>query len=354
MATKTAPPETLIELLSPEAYQLPAAPTRDRDHVRGAIAQAVAIGANVLAPPMLMDRVPDNYAVSVRVVAFDARFSDDDRKARSNGVYYLTDNGGYALHRVALDRLAAAAGIEDVPAECRVESPERFLWRATHTVRFQDFDGTIRKICRDDEYDLRELPDSWQGGKGDPMRRLFKAREKGAARCQSTAANRAIRAALGLKGAYTADEAAQPFVLFRLLYTPDLTNPAIAELVTATALGVVGELYGARAAAQARAAAPPVVEVETVGHVDDDDRGDGDREPDDDDDAPPPRREERRREPEPPPRPEATRPRTGGGYGGDAPRRRREPPPAHPDDDPDWSRDPQGSLVDDRRGGGRR
>ena len=61
---------------------------------------------------------------------------------------------------------------------------------------------------------------------------------------ETKAANRAIRAFLGIKGAYTWDEAARPFVYPALMWQPDMTDPEVRRMVTATELGIVGQVYG--------------------------------------------------------------------------------------------------------------
>jgi hypothetical protein len=185
---------------------------------------------------MQIDRVPDDYAISLRVVRLPADLSGD-----SNGVWYKQEGGKLALHYSALNILAQAAGITWLSV-LHERMGEPLLWRVVAKARCRLFDGTYREEIASREVDLREgsaLAKSLKPGQ------LGKMRTVGAEQCESKAKARVIRALLGLRSSYTVAEAKRPFVVPTLLYMPPNT-PEIRQMVAARELGIVSELYGPR------------------------------------------------------------------------------------------------------------
>lgn len=207
-----------------------------------------AASTSIAAPP------PD-HVIQLRLAAFPATFTDEDRKKRSNGHWYIVDGGKLALHRNALDQLASAAGLSDVRDGCRVELLAPYHWHATHTVQLLTLEGSIRQISRSVEIDLRDgAPETAAYGEDERGRKgLNNARKFGLRTAQSKAANRAIRAALGLQSAYEPAQAEKPFVFPALVYVPPSDDPEIRRMIAAQRLGIAAALYGpAPAAAPSR------------------------------------------------------------------------------------------------------
>lgn len=232
--------QTALTSIDPGAYGLPTAPVQNAAHAANALQTALQHGCNVLAPMTQISFIPHGYAVSLRVVTFDGAFTEAQRKAKSNGTFYITDEGKLALHRTALDQLAAAAGISWVGRDCgRVDDgQEVYFWRYRMTARYRGFDSTPREISREYELDLRDgSPAAGKAGNG-----LRNARIYGASLCESKAANRVVRAALGLR-AYTEQEAARPFVFPALVWMP-APSPEIDRMIAAKELGLVQEVFG--------------------------------------------------------------------------------------------------------------
>lgn len=215
---------------------LPDTPVTEIVEVQNALHTAEAQGCNVLAPTMDLQFMPPGHQMMIRAVQFDARFNGSEN---SNGTWYHTDGGKLALHGSALNMLAAAAGISIVSTH--VERTTRHVWSATVHMVMTGFDGQRRFVAKSKVVDLREGSDET---KGMSPKQLIGARKNGAALCESKASNRVIRAMLGLKGSYTKQEAAQPFVFPTLVFMPDMENPEIAKMVTARALGIVQDVYG--------------------------------------------------------------------------------------------------------------
>ena len=233
-------------------YGLPQGPVTDVGLVRDALATALEKGCNLLAPLTQLQTLPPDHEVALVVVAFPL---DGEWSNRSNGTWYEVDGGKVSLHRGALDRLAAAAGLSSVPEHCRVELVETFFWRATYTVRGKGFDGQERTVTKSVEFDVRQdSPEARKLGRG-----LAGARKFGARHAESKAANRAIRSFLGLNGSYTRAAAAKPFVFPKLQWVPDMSDPMIRRMVAAKQLGIVDQLFGAQARAEN---APQIVQVE--------------------------------------------------------------------------------------------
>lgn len=218
---------------------LPVQPVADIAQVADAMLNARQRGFNVLAPTMRLQFMPPNHQISIRAVQFDATFNREQNQAKSNGSYYKVDGGNLALHGSSLAMLAAAAGISTTNTDTRLVEPG--LWRSIVTITMKGFDGQRRAITKSKIVDLRDGSPEIAGWSN---QRIANARQHGAALAESKASNRAIRAALGLKGSYTPAEAAQPFVFPVLVWVPNLDDPEINRMVTAAELGLIDQVYG--------------------------------------------------------------------------------------------------------------
>lgn len=226
--------------VDPASFDLPSGPIADISRLRGALSVAAA-NCNLLGPEMQIDRVPLDYAISLRVVRLPADLSGD-----SNGVWYKQEGGKLALHYSALNILAQAAGITWLSVQ-HERMGEPLLWRVVAKARCRLFDGTYREEIASRELDLREGSALTRSIKSSGQ--LGKMRAVGAEQCESKAKARVIRALLGLRSSYTVAEAKRPFVVPTLLYMPPDTVE-IRQMVAARELGIVAELYGPRPAAR--------------------------------------------------------------------------------------------------------
>lgn len=234
----------LIQRIDPSELGLPNQPVIDTHEVNNSLAQALEQGCNVLSPLTQINYIPPDHVIQIRVIYCPLE-GGWDNGGRSNGTWYQVDGGKIALHRAALEQLASAAGLSDVPELCSVVNVEGspYYWRATHTVKMKTIDGTDRLVKRSVGLDLRDGSSELGGASS---KRIANMRKFGERQAETKAASRAIRAALGIKGGYTKQEALRPFVLPTLVWRPDMSDPEIKRMVAAKQLGVINELFGAQ------------------------------------------------------------------------------------------------------------
>lgn len=212
--------------------------------------------AHVLAPVLRLDMVPEFHEVALKVCTI----SPDPNR----GEVYPQEGGKLAPTKVALDRIAAAAGIHWDPLRSgRLDDgSERHYCHFRAVGRVKDLDGGWRILSAEKEVDLRDGnptifdPENTHGGqnvepgfrRGWSSRRLAGAREHILALAESKAKNRVVRS-LGMKQTYTAAELAMPFVVPCLVFTgrsddPELERVAKLEILKA-GVAAAQELFGA-------------------------------------------------------------------------------------------------------------
>lgn len=232
-------PSTALSLIDPTRYRLPNKPVRDVDEVRNCLGGSdLRSKVNLLAPETSLISIPEGYAVQFMVVFVAPGVP---------GYWYKLKNGDFALQKAPLDKIASAAGASTVPAGCYVEQAEPLLWRGRHAVRHLDLTGTVRTVSRGKELDLRDKsPEASDYTAG----QLKEARKHGAQLCETKAALRTYRAAFGIKAGYTEEETKRPFLIPRLVFVPDMSDPNVRLMVTAASLGIAAEVYGGRGTVQ--------------------------------------------------------------------------------------------------------
>ena len=261
-AVRERPADTIGEDLDPGRFGMITKPTTDVEIARDQLIEAQRHGFNLLGvTAMRLDEIPPDHRLAFRLVRFPIADLDqaykaylevaskrkegqkrwDDDHPNTNGTWFLTDDGNPALTRASLDRLGQAAGLRDAPAYCRRVDDGRtaWYWRYSHGVRVKGLDGQYRVIVREKELDLTDAV--CVDFKGNPWSnaRKARAREHGAAVCQSKAANRAVRAALGVRGSYSWEEARRPFVIPVMMWTPP-DDPEVRKMIAAVELGLLG------------------------------------------------------------------------------------------------------------------
>lgn len=273
-------PKQRAARIDPATIGLPTKPTTDVATLGDALVVAERRGCNVLAPVTELQFIPVGFQAAVRMIVFP---TDGQWDGRSNGLWYETDGGKLALHRGPLDQLASLAGLSWDYVRRVDDGTVPLLWAFEAAATLCTFDGTRRQVIRNRVLDLRdgspeivdmiEAANRQQRGAGD---RISKARLHGAALCETKATSRVVRAALGLRGSYSKVEAAQPFVFPTLIFVPDMDDPEVRRMVTASALGIVRTVYGPGAPGGPVLHAPGTI-VDVV------DRDDGDGRDDDPD-----------------------------------------------------------------------
>jgi len=170
-------------------------------------------GAEIAFTAMLVNIERDTYA------PFDAD-KDADRRGQA---------GLLALHKVALEQIAAAAGVDWDAAQSYRTDDRRDLRYCSYkaTGHYQDFGGHWQTITDEKEVDLRpggahyidivRMAERSNPPKS-PEARLSQARKHILSNTATMAKLRAIRS-LGIRASYTRDELARPFVMVKFMFT---------------------------------------------------------------------------------------------------------------------------------------
>jgi hypothetical protein len=248
---------------------------RDPQRATTALRQASSLG-HLVAPAPVCGALPEGCSLAIAAVQVDA----------ANETYELP-GGKRGLGKVALDKIAAAAGISWDPNLSRRlddgSDPHYCHYKAVGRVR--DFDGTVRVLQGEVEIDARE---------GSPLLEEIRTKaEKRRARnpsqpndggdsqilelrkfllrhAESKAKNRAIRS-LGVRTSYTGEELQKPFVVAKVQFTGESSDPALrrmfAEKTAEAFLGSSAALYGPQPAALPPTAPPALHAPPPVGNV---------------------------------------------------------------------------------------
>lgn len=255
---------------------------------------------NVLVPGgAIGGRLPMLHSVAVAFV-----FVDAERET------YGTGGAGIGIAKSALDRIAAAGGIQSVPSL----SGRSDDGSDPHVVEFQSvgtvkqLDGTERLVSASKRIDLRAekgIPeDKWgddareiariagnhkdRDGKPDPRDpwpQIMQARQHALSNAESKSFNRLVRKAFGIRANYSRQDIAKGFAVVHLQFTGHHSNPAIemmaAEKIVDRALGSASMLYGGHQSRPALMPAPrgPVPRLEAPKEKEPEGDSDGDYDP---------------------------------------------------------------------------
>lgn len=245
---------------------------------------------HLVAPQAAVGFIPEGCSVAISAVMIDV----------DNETYKIPGGSNLGLSKVALDRIAAAAGLTwDARLSGRIDDgsdPRYCVYRAVGHIR--DFDGTTRTIIGEKEVDMREgspqvdaiverciarLKRDRKGISDSEARRHGRQAAENQIRelrlhilghAETKARLRAIRT-LGIRTSYSPSELRKPFVVAKLAWSGRTDDP---ELRRAFALeqqramfGANAALFGAPAAAPAPQSSPalPRSSPPPVGSVDD-------------------------------------------------------------------------------------
>jgi hypothetical protein len=148
-----------------------------------------------------------------------------------------------ALAKVAIRKILTAGGIS-VDTD-RVDSGHvPHYWAFKATLSFTGLDGREKTHSESADDDMRDGAEAVtrmvnaakrKGKSADAQ--VAAARLHGYRRCESRAIHAAARGKFGLKQKYTKAELARPFVIFNLVFQPDMTDPQQKAAVLAANLG---------------------------------------------------------------------------------------------------------------------
>lgn len=208
-------------------------------------------------------------AVDHGILAVQALIDADTRKEGANEVYdglpFLDkEKGEVALAKRGLRKIAECAGISVTTDRTDPRTIPHY-WEVKARAVYKGVDGAPVQREASAEWDLR---DGSPRLKGFTARQIEEARKHGLRNAETRAINAAIReCGCGLKQKYTKAELAKPFLMLRVAYQPDRSDPEVRRILTqAHVAGTMALFQGAR---PALAAAPiddePTTEPRVVG-----------------------------------------------------------------------------------------
>jgi hypothetical protein len=217
--------------------------------------------AHVLTPAVQISAIAQQYEIAVSVVVLDTTV---DKRGIGPEVYSLGEDGRgvpwlsrgeCAIGKVGLLKISQAAGVTWDPRYCgrTDDRRERYYWEYKAVGSYVDFTGASQTIQATFELDLRDGSPALKGFTGP---QIDATRRAGLRICESKAMNAAIRE-LGIRQKYQIKDLEKPFVIFRVMFVPDMKDPMQRRLVTERALAGSAALYPAHR--QIETGAPPEV-----------------------------------------------------------------------------------------------
>jgi hypothetical protein len=215
------------------------------DEYRGALLRWQEQHYNVLSPFTNLSGLAAQHGLITSLVQISVDKADEEVYDNSGGLPWLKD-GEVAFAKRGLRKIAECAGIS---TSTRRTDPYTiaFYWELKAIGTYRDVTGAIVTREASMEWDLRDGSDRLKGFKPN---QITEARKNGLRNCETRAINALIReCGCGLKQKYTKAELAKPFVVVRVMFMPDLSDPETRRLVTERALAGTNALYPARAIA---------------------------------------------------------------------------------------------------------
>ena len=178
-----------------------------------------------------------------------------------------------SLNKNGLLKMLAGRGVNVYPTQRTDDGTRQYYWSCMAQGDVLEFDGMMRRLPSGSvEIDFRDgsaqiggwTPEEWDRrakaaeGKtdkwGKPAKpeaiggwtadRVMQARKFGLRLAETKALN-ALARNLGIRQTYTIDELkAKPFVIVRPSFVPDVSDPEVRRMLTATALGARNLMYG--------------------------------------------------------------------------------------------------------------
>lgn len=227
------------------------------------IALAAKQGANMLMPTTEIRGLSQLHVPVVDSVYLSANPQGGDvypEKTSSDTKFRIAAQG--------LRKLAVAAGITWHPYECKRtdnrQDRDYVSYQAVGSIKKNDgtsvawkgeFDLDLHVV----EQELRELyhnkSKNWNKTDREKetyietsmKRDLLQKRKHKVKLCETGAMNRVIRAILGLHSSYSKAELSKPFVVLRIVFQPDFSDPETKRQITAAAIASMTGVYGAPA-----------------------------------------------------------------------------------------------------------
>lgn len=194
-----------------------------------------AQGLNVLTPAAVLSTIPRDHTIVVNAV----QINPDPAGGEVYQNPLFTRGQEVALSKTGLERIAQSAGIS-IDEIQRVDSGDvALVWTYRVYGHWIGFNGQRIDRVATKTLDLR---DSSPEIKGFTANQIEQARRHGEAVCESKAINRLYRQ-YGLKQKFQRSELERPFIVMKLQWEPDMSNPVVAAIVTQLRAGATQLLY---------------------------------------------------------------------------------------------------------------
>jgi hypothetical protein len=207
---------------------------------------------NVLTPFSNISGLAQSHAIIASVVQLDLHASYGKESGAGDvygGLPFLNrgkekgaDDEELAIAKNGLRKIAEGGAIS-TRTERTDDRRQMFYWEFKCVATYRGIDGSVVTREATVEWDLR---DGSPRMKGWSPNQIEEGRKNGLRNCETRAVSAAIRE-FGIKQKYTRAELKRPFVICRVMFQPDMSDPDIKKLVTERALGGTTALYPAPA-----------------------------------------------------------------------------------------------------------
>lgn len=206
------------------------------DEYRASLALWAQRQYNVLSPFSNLSGLAPQHGIMSSLIQIDPR---KEAGEVYDGLPFLKA-GEVALAKVGLRKLAECAGIS-ISTHRTDDRHQMFYWEFKAIASYRGVDGSTITREATKEWDLR---DGSMQMKGWTANQVEEGRKHGLRNCEARSINAAIReAGCGIKQKYTRAELAKPFVVLRVAFRADMTDPDQKRMVVERALGSTAALY---------------------------------------------------------------------------------------------------------------
>lgn len=199
---------------------------------------------NVLSPFTTISGLAAQHGL----IASVCRINPDPSKGGPGEVYdglpFLKKGEEVALAKIALRKIAECGGISTTTTRTDDRRIPNY-WEFKAVASYRGIDGALVVREATCEWDLRDGSARLSGWTSS---QISEGRKNGLRNCEARAINAAIReCGTGLKQKYTKDELKKPFVILRVMFQPDMSDPDTRRLVTERSMAGSSILYPAAA-----------------------------------------------------------------------------------------------------------
>lgn len=217
---------------------------------RAAMAKWQEAHYNILTPFTNVSGIAPSFGIIASVVKINPEsaggevysgFTDTGAKAMP----FLKGEKGkpseeLALAKIGLRKIAECSGISTSTTRTDPRTIPHY-WEFKAVASYRGLDGSTITREASFEWDLRDGSDRLKGWTAN---QITEGRKNGRRNCEARAINAAIReSGCGIKQKYTRAELEKPFLVVRVAFQPDFSDPEIKRIVTERALGGTSMMY---------------------------------------------------------------------------------------------------------------